>query len=87
MWKYKSVEKHSMLKQKMMTSRSKPTLVEHLNNLVKNGLVKREEEDKQKVSYELNWNDLKQLNEANQISAQTQNPYLTGVLKSNRHLT
>ena len=50
---------------------SKPTLIEHLNHLIEKGLVKREEEDKQKVTYVLNWNELNPLKEAKELNVQT----------------
>lgn len=50
---------------------SKPTLIQHLNHLIEKGLVKREEEDKQKVTYVLNWNELKPLKEAKEASLKT----------------
>jgi DNA-binding HxlR family transcriptional regulator len=40
---------------------SKPTLVEHLNHLLENKIILRYEENKQKVSYELNWKMFGQL--------------------------
>jgi DNA-binding HxlR family transcriptional regulator len=42
---------------------SKPTLIEHLNHLIKNKIIQRDEEDKQKVTYGLNWKKFKQLQE------------------------
>jgi DNA-binding HxlR family transcriptional regulator len=47
---------------------SKPTLIEHLNHLVKRGIIQRNEEDKQRVSYELNWRELEQLQKAMKIN-------------------
>ena len=47
---------------------SKPTLIVHLNHLVKNEMIQRNEEDKQKVSYELNLKRLKQLKEVKKIN-------------------
>lgn len=50
---------------------SKPTLIEHLNHLVEKEIIQRNQEDRQRVSYELNWKRLKQLRkfkETNQIA-------------------
>jgi DNA-binding HxlR family transcriptional regulator len=50
---------------------SKPTLIEHLNHLIEKEIIQRNQEDKQRVSYELNWKRLKQLRkfkETNQIA-------------------
>jgi len=47
---------------------SKPTLIIHLNHLVENDLILREEEGKQKVTYAINWNISKQLKKANEIN-------------------
>lgn len=43
------------------TKMSKPTIIEHLNHLLENEIVQRNQEEKQKVSYQLNWKTLKQL--------------------------
>jgi DNA-binding HxlR family transcriptional regulator len=56
---------------KLGAKMSKPTLIIHLNHLVEKGIIQRNEEGKQKVSYELNWKRLKQLRKfkkANQIA-------------------
>jgi len=47
---------------------SKPTLIKHLNHLIKNEIIQRNEEDKQKVSYGLNWKRFKQLQKAEKIN-------------------
>jgi DNA-binding HxlR family transcriptional regulator len=47
---------------------SKPTLIQHLNHLLKHEIIQRDEEDKQKVSYGLNWKRLKQLQKAKKIN-------------------
>jgi len=47
---------------------SKPTLIEHLKHLTENKVIQRNEEDKQNVSYEINWKKFKQLSKAKQIS-------------------
>lgn len=47
---------------------SRPTLVEHLNHLLENKIILRHEENKQKVSYELNWKMFDQLAKAQKIN-------------------
>lgn len=47
---------------------SKPTLIEHLNHLIKNKIIQLTQEDKQKVSYEINWKKLEQLQKGIQVS-------------------
>jgi len=47
---------------------SKPTLIKHLNHLLKKEIIQRDEEDKQRVSYELNLKKLKQLQEVKKIN-------------------
>ena len=42
---------------------SKPTLIEHLNHLIKNQIIIRTKEAKQNISYSLNWKKLKVLKE------------------------
>ena len=46
---------------------SKPTLNTHLRHLVENEMIQRNEEDKQNVSYGLNWKRFKQLKGAMKI--------------------
>ena len=46
---------------------SKPTLIEHLNHLVKDEVIERDEKDKQYVSYGINWKKLKQLAKFNKL--------------------
>lgn len=43
---------------------SKPTLIEHLNHLKKQRLIKRKRQGKQNVAYEVNWEKFKYLGEA-----------------------
>jgi DNA-binding HxlR family transcriptional regulator len=50
---------------------SKPTLIEHLNHLVAQELVQREEEDKQKVTYVTNWSRFKQVKKAKELNQLT----------------
>jgi DNA-binding HxlR family transcriptional regulator len=38
-----------------------PTLIQHLKHLTENKIIQRNEEDKQNVSYEINWKRFKQL--------------------------
>jgi DNA-binding HxlR family transcriptional regulator len=40
---------------------SRPTLIEHLNHLTKQKIILRQKEDKQKVTYQLNWKKLEEL--------------------------
>jgi len=47
---------------------SKPTLIKHLNHLTKNKIIQRNQEDKQKVSYGLNWKRFKQLQKTKKIN-------------------
>ena len=47
---------------------SKPTLIEHLKHLIKDEIIQRHEEDKQKVSYEINWKRHKHLKKTKEIS-------------------
>jgi len=58
---------------KLNAKMSKPTLIEHLNHLVENGIIQRNQEDKQRVSYELNWEKFKQLQTAKKINQATLN--------------
>ena len=60
-------ELHRILK-KYNAKMSKPTLIVHLNHLVKYDLILREEEGKQKVTYTINWNKSKQLKKAKEIN-------------------
>lgn len=46
---------------KLGAKMSRPTLIEHLNHLVKNEIILRHEEDKQNVSYEPNWEKFQQI--------------------------
>lgn len=43
---------------------SRPTLVEHLNHLLKDKLIQRTEENKQKVTYQVNWRKIAPAKEA-----------------------
>jgi len=47
---------------------SKPTLIVHLNHLIEDEIILRNEEDKQRVSYELNLERLRQLQEVKKIN-------------------
>lgn len=47
---------------------SKPTLIKHLKHLIKDEIIKRDEEDKQRVTYELNWKRHKQLKKSKELS-------------------
>jgi len=47
---------------------SKPTLIEHLKHLIKDEIIQRREEDKQKVSYEINWKRNKHLKKTKELS-------------------
>ena len=47
---------------------SKPTLTEHLKHLIKDEIIQRHEEDKQKVSYEINWKRHKHLKKTKELS-------------------
>jgi len=50
------------------TKMSKPTLIEHLKHLIKEEIIQRDEEDKQKVSYGLDWKRFKQLQKAKKLN-------------------
>lgn len=43
---------------------TKPTLIQHLNHLSKKGFILRREENKQNVTYEVNWKKFEPLNKA-----------------------
>jgi predicted transcriptional regulator len=47
---------------------SKPTLVQHLNHLVKNKIIQRNKEGKQKISYRINWSKFLQPQNATEIN-------------------
>jgi predicted transcriptional regulator len=47
---------------------SKPTLIQHLNHLLKQKTIQRLQQDKQIVFYQINWKRLQQLRKAHQIS-------------------
>lgn len=46
------------------TKITKPTLIKHLNHLQAKGFIIRKEEDKQNVTYQVNWKKFEYLNEA-----------------------
>jgi hypothetical protein len=47
---------------------SKPTLIQHLNHLIEEEIIQRHQEDKQKVSYEMNWKRFKELQKAKKLN-------------------
>lgn len=47
---------------------SKPTLIEHLNHLIKDKVIQRKQQDKQKVFYEVNWKKFEQLQKGIHVS-------------------
>jgi DNA-binding HxlR family transcriptional regulator len=56
-------ELHRQLK-RFKAKMSKPTLIQHLNHLIENDIIKRDTQDKQNVTYELNYDKLEQLQES-----------------------
>lgn len=61
-------ELHRQLK-RFNAKMSKPTLIQHLSHLVENNIVKRNEQDKQNVTYDLNYEILEQLQNAKKLYA------------------
>lgn len=54
---------------------SKPTLIEHLNHLIKDKVIQRKQQDKQKVFYEVNWKKFEQLQERHTCQPRHIQPY------------
>jgi hypothetical protein len=53
---------------KLGAKMSKPTLIMHLNHLIENGTIQRDEQDKQNVSYGVDWKKFKQLAKAQKMN-------------------
>jgi len=47
---------------------SKPTLIQHLNHLIEEEIIRRHQEGKQKVFYEMNWKRFKELQKAKKLN-------------------
>jgi DNA-binding HxlR family transcriptional regulator len=60
-------ELHRKLR-KLGAPMTKPTLIEHLKHLEKKEIIQRDQEEKQKVTYSLNWKKFKQIQKAKEIN-------------------